>query len=546
LSIFSVTDSAGCIAQDQILLEEPQSLELNVSAGVIQCHGSTAQVIVSGSGGVQPYTGAGTFVQVAGSQAYLVVDANGCSADTVISLSEPNALPVPNTWTGQFTACVPAVNGSGVFSVNPVSDGFNTTSYFWIPPTGMTVVSGQGTPQVVLGWTGMNVDKSIHGPITLTISNGCTTHTVTRPVSYSTAIPITPPSISGPSKLCPGDTAVLSFLPVSRATRYVWTLPAGMKFVGDSNSNIAVLVVQSDYLGGTINVSAWNACGGSPLRSRSVVLNNPPTPGTISGMANGLCGMSGISYSISPVTGAGSYHWTVPSGAVILSGQGNTQILVDFNGSSSGMVKVKSVNNCGVSAERSLTLSMVPARPDLISPSPAGSPCAGTVVGYAVPTVSGAQTYLWATTSGGVIQGGQGTKSVSIAWNSTSAGTSQSVTVRASNACGNSTTRALSMVIGSCLKIDADAGEDTQRSKVYPNPAHGTAFVSYSMPDPGPVDFKVFDMAGHSLHSVRIVHDRAGDFVQELPIQALGLSGGVYVITVSREGITENIRLFVR
>lgn len=543
---FMVSDSAGCTAQAQIDLQEPAPLNMQVTAGTIQCHGGTAQVVVSANGGVLPYSGAGTFIQPAGTQTYALIDANGCTRDTIITLIQPDTLPLPTAWTGQFTACVPATNGAAVFTVDPVSDGLNPTFYSWIPPTGMTVAAGQGTSQVTLSWTGLNVDKSILAPLTLSVTNGCVIRTVSRTVSYSAAAPVTPPSISGPSKLCPGDTGIYSFLVVPRATRYVWTVPQGMKFVGDSTSNVAVIAVQQNYTGGTINVTAWNACGGSPARSRSVVLNTPIVPGAISGPTSGLCGMSGVSYSISPVSGAGSYHWSVPAGAVILSGQGTTQITVNFNGASSGTVKVKSLNTCGASAERSLTVSLVPARPDPISANPGGTPCAGTVVGYSVPTTTGAQSYLWNITTGGIIQSGQGTKSIAIAWSTSAANTTQSVTVRASNTCGNSTTRAVSMAVGSCLKTEAAYDEETTRSKVYPNPAHGSAFVSYAINNPGVVEFKLISITGHVLHVERVQHDTAGSFVREFPIQELGVSSGVYVIAVSREGITENIRLVVR
>lgn len=543
---FVVTDSSGCSAQAQLEIQEPAPLDLQVTAGAIQCNGGNALVVVSANGGVQPYSGTGTYHQPAGTQVYGIVDANGCTADTVLQLTQPDNLPDSLTWSGLFTACVPAVNGSTSFSVDPVSDGLNTTVYNWIPPTGMTITTGQGTPQVTVSWTGTSVDKSIHGLLTLNLFNGCVNRTVTRTVSYSTSTPVTPSSISGPSRLCPGDTAIYSFSPVTRATRYSWTIVPGMKFIGDSTSNVVVLLIQPNYTGGTIAATAWNACGGSPARSRSVTLNHPLTPGSIAGQNSGLCGMTGVAYSIAPVSGANSYQWSVPSGATILSGQGTTQITINFIGSSTGMVKVRSVNQCGSSPDRSLSVALVPARPDPITANPGGAPCAGTLVGYAVPTVMGAQTYAWSATSGAMIQSGQGTKSVAIAWTAASANTSQSVTVRASNACGNSNIRALSLVIGSCLRIEDDREEDLTRSKVYPNPAHGSAFVSYVLVAPGVVEFRLSNITGHVLHVVHVQHDSEGSFVRELPIQALGLPPGVYVITVSRDGMTENVRLVVR
>ncbi len=74
----------------------------------------------------------------------------------------------------------------------------------------------------------------------------------------------------------------------------------------------------------------------------------PDAPVSISGSVQVCENASGKTYNISAVDGATDYTWTVPSGATIVSGQGTTNITVDF-GTSSGDICVSAENLCGAS-----------------------------------------------------------------------------------------------------------------------------------------------------------------------------------------------------
>ncbi|GEM_PF-1404741 len=88
----------------------------------------------------------------------------------------------------------------------------------------------------------------------------------------------------------------------------------------------------------------------------------PPSPGEISGDTVVDAGETGVAYSISPVSGAESYTWTVPADATIASGQGTTTITVNF-GSSSGYITVTADNDCGSSAPESLYVEVTTYTP---------------------------------------------------------------------------------------------------------------------------------------------------------------------------------------
>jgi uncharacterized protein (TIGR02145 family) len=84
--------------------------------------------------------------------------------------------------------------------------------------------------------------------------------------------------------------------------------------------------------------------------------NLPAAPGSITGNTDVAANASCVAYSISPVTDATGYTWTVPAGATITSGQGTTGILVDF-GTTGGNVSVRSENSCGNSIYTNLNIT---------------------------------------------------------------------------------------------------------------------------------------------------------------------------------------------
>jgi len=121
-----------------------------------------------------------------------------------------------------------------------------------------------------------------------------------------------------------------------------------------------------------------------------------PVPGTISGAASLCQGQSGVPYSVPPVPGVQSYHWTVPPGAVITGGIGTNSILVDYSSSAlPGNVTVSGVGECGNGPA-----SVLPIQ---VNPLPVASAGNDTAIGYgtstqlhAAPGGAGFYTYHWA------------------------------------------------------------------------------------------------------------------------------------------------------
>ncbi|HEX4876004.1 MAG TPA: S8 family serine peptidase, partial [Chitinophagaceae bacterium] len=132
--------------------------------------------------------------------------------------------------------------------------------------------------------------------------------------------------------------------------------------------------------------------------------------GSISGQTV-VCGTpAGVPYSVAAVTGATSYTWSVPPGAIIASGQGTNNIFVDYpGGSTSGNVAVFASN--GVCQSPSQTLAVTVSGTSVPAPVSGGNQTANVCPGNPIPTltatatVPGGYTLVWynAPTGGTVV-----------------------------------------------------------------------------------------------------------------------------------------------
>lgn len=82
---------------------------------------------------------------------------------------------------------------------------------------------------------------------------------------------------------------------------------------------------------------------------------------------NSLCaGSQNVTYSVSNVSNATAFNWTVPSGSTIVSGQGTNSLVVNF-GTNSGNISCQAVNACGNSNMVSLAINVTPATTPTVS-----------------------------------------------------------------------------------------------------------------------------------------------------------------------------------
>jgi hypothetical protein len=356
----------------------------------------------------------------------------GSSAVSTKAVTITDVPATPGSITGPASVC-PNTTGH-TFSITAVS---GAASYSWTVPTGASITSGGTTNSIVVSF-GTN-----SGDVSVTATNSCGTSTASIKNITVSSTPTPPGTISGPATVCNNATGITySVTAVGGATGYNWTVPTGATISGVDNTNSITVDFGSN--GGTISVTVISGCGTSAASNLAVSTVNPPvTPGTITGSEMECENSTGITYSIGAVAQADSYTWTVPSGASITSGQGTTSIVVSF-GITGGNVSVATVNACGTSVPKTLTItiSKIPATPGTITGS--STFCeTSTSNNYTISAVSGATTYNWTVPSGSSVTSGQGTTSI----NMIGGANSGNISVTAQNTCGTSAPTTLAVVV---------------------------------------------------------------------------------------------------
>jgi hypothetical protein len=289
-----------------------------------------------------------------------------CTLDTALNLSCYDSLKIV------FTVGRTYLTGTGyVYNVSiPVGGGTYTVTSFNLLNLSIPVsISGN-----------FNQQNKIH------VSNlkifGFPTPTCSLP-------PIQPVAVIGSTFPCQNSNTSYSVNPVCGATSYSWSLPGG--WTGTSTTNIITSTVGSG--GGIISVIAINNCGNSSAQTLSVNINATPPPGPIGNIfgASVVCSLTSNQYSISAVTGATSYSWSLPAG---WNGGGISNVINSFANGGSGIVSVWATNSCGSIGPQTLTVTVNPLPSIYILGT--NSVCTGSSL-----TLSGigGVTYTWNTGS---------------------------------------------------------------------------------------------------------------------------------------------------
>lgn len=173
-------------------------------------------------------------------------------------------------------------------------------------------------------------------------------------------------------------------------------------------------------------VATGTACGTVESNTVEILAGTvPDAPGEITGPA-APCPLSNVYYSVAPVSGAVSYSWSVPYGWDIQSGQGTTLISARA-GYTADMISVRAENACGQSEPVLLPVQAAP----LPVIQGARVVCAGSTATYTFSTTD-ATAYNWIVPEGWEINGGQGTRTITVAAGSASG----NIGILSSNECG--------------------------------------------------------------------------------------------------------------
>ncbi|MBI5540057.1 MAG: gliding motility-associated C-terminal domain-containing protein, partial [Bacteroidia bacterium] len=330
---YDVSDAANCHTTGAITISEPDTLIANSTASIILCHGGTTNVNVTGNGGTGLLIGTGIFTVSAGTYSYTVTDANGCTAVTSITVTEPDTLVASSTSTAILchggtsditvtsTGGTGIVSGTGVFTVSAGTYNYtvidengctNMTSITVNDPdtliassTATSILCNGGTADITvsaIGGTGVYTGTGIYTvtagtySYTVTDANNCssiTTITVTEPSLITSSVTTT---LAG-CGLSDG-TATVSVSGGTGAYSYLWS-PIG------GTSATAINLPSGNY---TVEIQDANGC----TLIDNANISNSGAPISTTTQVNILCNglnTGSIDLTVTGGTGVYTYNW---------------------------------------------------------------------------------------------------------------------------------------------------------------------------------------------------------------------------------------------
>jgi uncharacterized protein (TIGR02145 family) len=359
-----------------------------------------------------------------------VINNNNCIAYDTIVISM-DSLPLANhVISGPDSVC------QGQTGVLFLIDSLHfATTYTWVLPPGASGTSDTSFININFPASATSGTLKVRG------ENHCGSGPfISFPVMVK-PLPGNAGFVTGLTTVCQGQSGVVyTTKSISNATGYTWLLPPGATLVSGAGNDTITVNYGLAALSGNIRVFGQNGCGHSDTVTYPVTVNLFPQPaGAITGPAAVCQGQTGVSFSVPVITGAASYLWTLPAGAVIKSGAGTQSIIVDFDSLAvSGTVSVKGSSvSCGDGIPSSLALTVNPL-PDpagaIMGPTPVCQGQAG--LPYNIGVIGNATSYIWTIPPGSVVTSGAGTNAITLDYPVPASG--GLLTVRGHNAlCGD-------------------------------------------------------------------------------------------------------------
>jgi hypothetical protein len=465
------------------------------------CFGSsTGAVDIIVSGGSAPYTYSWT---------------NGATTEDLTNVPSGNYSVIVTDAFGQTATLAATVNESSTLLVAASVPG--TISCFGGTTTVTVSATGGLAPYSSIG--GFTASAGAYS-YTVTDANNCTSTTsgiITQPTQM--VVTAVPGTIN-----CPGGSTNVAVSATGGTPLYTGV----GTFIASAGPN-------------TFTVTDANTCTASKTITIANGTGTPPNkPGAITGTQYNLCGGGNRTYSISPVSGATSYVWTVPVGFTIVQNNGTSAVInIPASFTTSAQIQVAAANACGTSAANSLTLFA-------IAPNPSSAINGPTSVGanqnatYSLPN-SANLVYTWGVPSGATITSGQGTRQIKVKFGTQSG----NVTVFVSNACGSSPTGRIFVTVAA-LAASQDNGEQATAQTVttfsaYPNPTKSVANISFNANKTEAYQLSLTDLTGKQLLQ------KTGNTLVGKNILQVNLSNyasGMYIVKLIINGKIQTLKVY--
>ena len=477
--------------------------------------------LVSGQG-TQTVTIKSPSTFVSGALQVAAVSSCGTSPATSLTLNgAPGDLSAEMTGPSQVFS-----QSTNVYSL-PALPG---SSYHWMADGG-SVVGGWGTNSVSIKAGTMS------GFVRASVSNACGTGPIAKKAFTTTNCSSLKVTGTITNYQCQGAAATIA-LNVSGGTApytYQWQ---GYDFTSTSKD----VTVDNGYY--TVAVTSANGCTASDTFS---IYNEfpgfePPYP--ISGPTNNLCGSKTVTYTATTTPGATAYHWNVPAGFTVISGQGTKTITLKTPQTFTGaFLTVNADVPCGNTGDRSaLTLIGTPSNyvGSVYGPSEV---TAGSINNYSL-MFSSIQpptgiSYSWVAAYGFVV-GGWGSPHVNIKAGSTDG----YVRVMGTNGCGTGIiSQQAFKIVPAAAAVASSSTLDMLKTSfgVYPNPVRDQATVVFEGEGNNQkFEIKVIDMYGKVLMAKQGI---AVAGVNTLQLKLGKYAKGIYMVNVITGDKSRTIKL---
>lgn len=280
---------------------------------------------------------------------------------TVAALNSCGAGPASSLAVTLHPLPVPVINGPVVTCYNSnynYSTETGMTNYIW-SVNGGTITSGNGTSSINVTWNSTG-NKTVS--VSYTNSNGCSS---LNPTVLNVIVSTLPtPTIIGNNITCINSSYDV-YTTEEGKSGYQWSLTGGTIVTGQGTYQVEVDWTSAGMQTISVNWANESGCFAANPTVLSVEVKPMPGPaGIITGADEVCAGEQGVPYSINAIPNVLNYVWTVPQGAVIVSGSNTNSIRVDFAPDAiSGNITVYGENICGSGPSASIFVNINPIPP---------------------------------------------------------------------------------------------------------------------------------------------------------------------------------------